>query len=133
MGYWDLRTSIQKRIDALPLHFAFSEKQFEEQMQSMGLKVTDTDKIYKGEFGEFYLKTDAELINKTYDETTKEMQEALKDDEFCIDAIKSELGNHEYCITHDPSDALEELGLNISDERTKRLLKIAKKQYLSSL
>lgn len=128
--YSELRASIQKRIDALPLYFAFSDEQFKETMNKLGLTENDTDKIFALSDGGFCLRTDAELIHRTFDETNAEIQNALKDDDFCVDAIEWELENHEYCYNEDaPEEALEALELCYDDERIKRILKQAKKIY----
>lgn len=128
--YSELRASIQKRIDALPIYFAFSDKQFREAMNKLGLTENDTDKLCKTPAGGFCLKTDAEIIKRTFNETAAELDNALKDDDFCADAIEWELENHEFCYNEDaPEEALEALGLRFDDERIRRLLKKAKKTY----
>ena len=128
--YSELRASIQKRIDALPIYFAFSDEQFKEAMNKLGLTENDTDSVCKVPYGGFCLKTDAEIIKRTFHETSEEMDNALKDDDFCADAIEWELENHEFCYNEDaPEEALEALGLCFDDERVRKLLKKAKKTY----
>ena len=38
-----------------------------------------------------------------------------KEEKFLLEALAYELRNHEYCITYDPSDALDALGLKRED------------------
>ena len=59
---------------------------------------------------------------------------AMLDDNFLIDAIEYELGNHEYCITHDPEQTLNALGIDLenNDERVVGCFEIAKKNYLDA-
>jgi hypothetical protein len=45
--YQELREKQQAELNAFPMFFAFNQKQFEEGMKSLGLKPTDTKKIYK--------------------------------------------------------------------------------------
>ena len=43
--YAELREKHQKEFDKFPMKFAFSDKQFKEAMESLGLTENDTDKI----------------------------------------------------------------------------------------
>ena len=45
-SYMELKHRQQREVDAFPIGFAFSKEQFDEQMIKLGLKPTDTDKIY---------------------------------------------------------------------------------------
>ena len=130
MKYEELRANIQKRINELPIKFAFSDRQFKEAMSELGLTESDTDKVRGVIGGGFCLKTDYEKIMKTFLDTEHELEKALEDDDFCVDAIRYELANHEFCYTYDPDDTMEALGLSLKDSRIRRLYKIAKKQYL---
>lgn len=131
MKYWDLRSRQQAEFDALPIGAAFSDEQFTQMMREWGLEPTDTDKIYSLGYGAFYRREDAALIRETAERHANEMDAAMLDDDFMIDAIEFELGNHEYIITYDPSDALDDLGLSLDDERVRRLYSIARRRYLS--
>lgn len=137
MRYLDMRTKHQARIDALPIQFAFTDEQFESAMRELGLSPTDTDKICKIPYGGFIRKTDSELVLNTFKETNAEMKAALdSDDEFLIDAMVYELSNYEYGYTMDDFDtkaALRDMGLSFTNERTKRLFKVAKQKYIDSL
>lgn len=125
--YSQLNANIRDKINALPIHWAFSKSQFNEELQEMGLTENDKDKLCTAPGGGFCLKTDLKHILDTLAETTLELDEALKDDDFCVDAIVYELENHEYCYTGDATDTLECLGLDENDARVKRLLDKAKK------
>lgn len=136
MKYLEMRIKHKDRIDALPIQFAFSEKQFEEGMKALGLSPDETDKICKIPYGGFIRKSDADLVLNTFKETKDEMKSALdNDDEFLIEAMVYELGNYEYGYTMDDFDtkcALRDMGLSFCDERTKRLFKVAKQRYLDN-
>lgn len=131
MKYWDLRSRQQAEFDALPIRAAFSDEQFTQMMREWGLEPTDTDKIYSLGYGAFYRREDAALIRETAERHANEMDAAMLDDDFMVDAIEFELGNHEYIITYDSDDALDALGLSLDDERVMRLYKIALRKYLS--
>lgn len=134
MKYLEMKNKHQDRINALPLQFAFNKQQFEEGMRNLGLSPDETDKVCSIPAGGFILKTDRELVLTAFKETNEEMSDALaNDDDFCIEALIYEMGNHEYGYTMDPDDTLESLGLSLEDERTNRLFKIAQQQYFDSL
>ena len=132
--YIELRNKHQKEVDEFPFFFAFNDKQFEEGMKKIGLKPTDTDKIYKfGNTGGFYAKTDAPKLREMFNRHDKEMNEAMKDDEFVYQMFRYELMNHEYFITYNYDDTLNACGLSEDDldERLVNLLNKAKKDYLA--
>ena len=131
MKYTELKDKIQREVNAFPMQFAFSKKQFAEGMEKLGLDPEkDLDKACRIPGGGFIRKTDNEAFQKMFLRHDCEMAEAMQDDVFLVDAIHYELANHEYCITYDPDDALSALGLSLSDERIKRCYGIARKEYL---
>ena len=125
--YEEMHTRHQASVNALPLKFAFSNEQFERAMAELGLKPTDTDKIYKlGVGGGFYRRTDAELVRKTFEDNSKELEAAIAADKtgtgFIYEMFLYELRNHEYGYTGDTEDALDALGYTYEDlEKDKRL------------
>lgn len=138
-AYAEMKERHQKRINALPLKFAFGQKQFREMMESWGLTEDDTDKIYKlGRTGGFYLRTDSKLIFTTFEENEIEMKAAIGNDidgsGFIKDMFCYELANHEYCITHDLEPTLEALNLTedqvMNNPRLLKGLKLACEEYL---
>ena len=136
--YIELKNKHQAEINAFPMFFAFSDEQFTKGMKSLGLKETDTDKIYslKGTGG-FYKKTDAAKLNEMFERHETECNKAMEDAEYLFQMFYYELGNHEYCITYDLEDTLDALGLTLeqvnNDKRLLKALKAAKKKYLESI
>lgn len=114
--YTELRQKQRQEVNALPIGFAFSDRQFEEMMRSWGLDPeTDLDKIYKaGNTGGFFNKSDAQLIRDTFSRHKKELQDAIAEDEtgegFIYEMFLDELNNHEYGYTRDTEDTLYALG-----------------------
>ena len=138
-AYAEMKARHQERVNALPLMFAFSNKQFEEGMARWGLTPSDTDKIYKlGGTGGFYRREDSSLIFTTLEENEIEMQAAIRNDldgsGFIKDMFQYELANHEYCITFDLEPTLAALGLSADDVNASPVLLngliLAKKEYL---
>ena len=103
MTYKEYRDKSQKEFNALPIFWAFSMKQFEEEMNKRGLTKSDTDKIYKFGNGGFYLKSDAQTI-KDYFNKPSELEELMKNKDFVLEAFNYEMDNHEYAINHYQGD-----------------------------
>ena len=97
MTYKEYRDKTQKEFNSLPIFFAFSNKQFEEEMEKRGLTINDTDKIYKFGNGGFYLKSDAQII-RDFMNKEDELPKLMRDHAFAISAFEYEMCNHEYAI-----------------------------------
>lgn len=98
--YEQMKARHQEDVNALPLIFAFGDRQFKEAMEQRGLTVEDTDKVYRFDTGVFYLKTDAPIIRETFERIGREQDEALKAYDFCKQAFLYQMWNHEYAINN---------------------------------
>ena len=132
MNYTELKNKIIEEISAFPMKFAFSDKQLKEGLESLGAAVDDVVSIGGGGF---VRKTDVNALNEMFNNHEKLREDALKDRDFLIDALVYELGNHEYCITHDPEPALNALGIEAEDvnDHVRECYKEAKRIYLESV
>ena len=114
--YAELRQRQQQEVNALPIGFAFGNRQFEEMMRGWGLDPEkDLDKIYRlGRTGGYYKKTDAQLIHDTFSRHDAELQAAIAEDKtgqgFIYEMVLCELDNHEYGYTMDTEETLDTLG-----------------------
>lgn len=118
MKYSEFKNNQQKEVNKFSekyIFFAFNEKQFHKGMASLGLKPSDTDKVYKDVAGGFVLKSKNQEYKNLIEKLDKEKQEYLSNKENLFNALVYELNNHEYCITCDATDAVESLGLDIED------------------
>lgn len=127
--YAELRQRQQEEFNALPLGFAFGQKQFDEMMRGWGLDPEkDTDKIYSIGAGGYVQKKDAELLHETHKRLDEEMEAAIAADEtgegFIYEMFLYELDNHEFGYTMDTEDTLDALGYTaeqvLADPRLKR-------------
>ena len=132
--YLELKGQHEKRINEFPMAFAFSNEQFKEVKEKLG--VIDNSELLSTSAGGFIRKSDSEAYTALFQEINKEDQEALKDDEYLYQGFLYELGNHEFCITYDPESTLDCFGLTVedvqSDERLLTIFKKAKAEYLSN-
>ena len=136
--YQELKNRQQKEVDALPLGFAFSEKQFEEMKAKLGVK--ENSELYRlGSTGGFYRKVDADLIIGTFKRHQEERQNAI----FTANGINTvyvqsmiyyEMCNHEFAINHDGREEVLE-ACNLTEElldkhsERKNAWNAASKQY----
>ncbi len=132
-AYSELKRKHQEEFNNFPMVFAFSNKQFEEGMKKLGLKPTDTDKIYSFHgTGGFYRKTDAEALREMSSRHEKEMQGAIDGDTtgkgFIFDMFSYELTNHEYDWTDDLEPTLNSLGLTFEEVNNDKKLLLALKR-----
>ena len=126
--YLEMKERHQKEIDAFPMFFAFSEKQFQEGMARLGLEPTDTGKIYKfGDTGGFYRKTDSPALKEMLDRQEEERKSAILNDTtgegFIYQMFTYELANHEYCLTWNTTDTLRAVGIGPEEVKQKPQLK----------
>lgn len=133
--YDELKAQHQKKVNSLPMHFAFSESQFEELMHELGY---DDKQKFENDIctigaGSIILKKDKDLILSTLLENDKEMLKAFEDDDFLLSAFEYELANHEYIITYDIMDTLRALGISFKEysenERMQKIMNQAIKNY----
>ena len=118
--YAELRARQQEEFNALPLGFAFNDRQFAETMQGWGLDPEkDLDKICSIGYGGFVQKKDAGLVLDTTTRHEAELSAAIAEDRtgdgFIRDMFLCELADHEYSYTMDLSDTLDALGYTPED------------------
>lgn len=127
--YAEMRQRQQEEVNALPLGFAFGNKQFDEMMRGWGLDPDkDVDKIFRIPAGGYVQKKDAPLLHETVDRHDAELQAAIAEDAtgegFIYEMFLCELDNHEYGYTRDTEDTLDALGYTadevLGDPRLKR-------------
>lgn len=103
MTYTEYTEQRRKGINELPLFFAFTNKQLEEQLAKRGLTMQDTDKLMRlGDTGGFYLKEDRDKIREFFN--SDPLDEYMKDSEFAVGAFEYEMDNHEYAINYYQGD-----------------------------
>lgn len=130
--YQDLKAQHSKELnDFKGIFFAFSNKQFIEGLEKLGIEMSEArEKIASLPGGGYILKSRSKAFSDLFKKHNAEMKDFKADQEGLFNAIVYELGNHEYCITYDVTDALEALGLTAEDVPAD-ILKKAKRQSLA--
>ena len=94
--YQQYRDARQKEVNDLPLFFAFSREQFEEELRKRNATEKDVYKLL-GSSGAFYLKKDAPILRAAFSKKNI-LPELMQDHDFAVDAFLYEMNNHEYAI-----------------------------------
>ena len=131
MIYLEQKRKHMDELDNFPMAFAFSKEQLQEGLDKLGVT---KDEICTIPGGGFIRKTDAKALGDMLLRHTRELDKAMLDDDFLINAIEYELGNHEFCITYNPKPAMDVLGIDLetTDKRVISCFEIAKKNYLDA-
>lgn len=100
--------------------FAFSNDQFNQGMQKLGLDHDkDTDKIYRTFGGGFILRTKSKEQAELFNRFEQEQKQAIENDKegtgYIREMFEYEMNNHEYGYTRDITDTLDCLGLTIEE------------------
>lgn len=133
--YKEMKARHQEIVNSLPMHFAFGQQQFNEQLKK--LNCTTVDLEYLG-MGGFCLKKDYDHIFNTLEELSAEEDEALKNMDFFYSALMYEFWNHEFGYTRDPEETLASLGLTLNeiiegDEKRYQTFMKAVEDYLAKV
>ena len=102
--YQKMRNRQQMEFNALPLGFAFRQKQFDKMMQGWGLHLErDIEKICSIGNGGYIQKKDVALLRQTSAQHSQELAAAIEADTtgngFIFQMFYYELVNHEYGYT----------------------------------
>ena len=108
MTYRELKDQQQREIDSFPMIWAFSEKQLKEGMQKLGVK--DMTELKAIAPSGFVKKTDYkalwDMIHRHQQEIKAQIEADKTGEGFIYDMFYTELANHEYSYTLDPTEAL---------------------------
>ena len=101
--------------------FAFDEDQFKEDLESLGPTKEDTGQLVRIQGGGYVLKEKVPELKQMLQDFAEERQAAINDpdtgQQFAIDMFRTELNDHEYSYTGDPTEAFEALGYTMQEIR----------------
>lgn len=115
MKYTEFKDMLQKRVNDLPIIFAFSNEQLDKALDDMGLSLQDMkgDKLIRMCTGAFCLKSDLEHIRGELDKVDEMKRDFIEDYEQAYDAFMYEMGDLAYPVNWEGDwDVLSCFGLN---------------------
>jgi len=131
-SYQELKQRQQKELNEFEgIFFAFSNEQFNKGMKKIGLLKEDTGQIFSLGAGGYILKTKSKAFNDLFKRHADEKKKRNADEKFIFESLCYELNNHEFCITGDPTEALEALELNREDVPVELLKKAMAEEMVS--
>lgn len=131
--YQELQAKQKSEMDQIKMGFAYSKEQFNKMLVELG--VTSEDELMSIGGNGFIRKTDKDVLMSTIDRHVAEDEEAKKDPEYVYDMFRYELGNHEFCITHELDDTLDACSVTYEELEGNEMFRIqlgkACKDYLA--
>ena len=120
-----------------PVKYAFGNEQFAEMLKEFGISGMEEakEKLVRITSGVYALKTDIPKISAILKQMKAVRHAAYQDRKFLMDKLMYEFANHECCITIDPYEAIESLGIEKGDylyDALKEIAPKAWKKYLKS-
>lgn len=117
--YVEMTQRHEKEVAAFPMFFAFSQAQFNEGMEKLGLKPTEVKKVEPIGLGGFVRKSDVERLDAIFDRQAQELHEAICTDTdgtgFAYEMFRYELANYEYDVTMDATPSIKACGLTVAE------------------
>ena len=112
-SYKEFKEKTTRKMNELPIKYAFTNAAFEEAMKELGVELENIKKdVYSVGHGGYMRKSDVQQYLDCMDARDAEFTELIKDEAFCFDMFVYELNNYEYVITYDIQDTLDALGLS---------------------
>ena len=122
--YQELKARQGKELNSFEgMFFAFNNDQLKEGMEKVGLTIEDIKQIYSLGAGGYIRKDRSKAFDSMFERHAEEKKKRRQEEKFLLESLVYELKNHEFCITYDPSDALNALGYNKEDISPKILNK----------
>lgn len=117
--YLELKAKRQEEIDNFPIGFAFTDSQVPDMLERCG--TTDTKDLVSLGGGGYIHKdklrdwNDMQIRHELQHTKLINESKGRTDGGYLYEAVKYELGNHEYIITHETQDALNAIGLSLEE------------------
>ena len=135
-NYEEMKKRHEEEINALDIHFAFSNEQFDEILKNWNLTKDKEDlkKIVSIGSGGFIQRKDLPLLHETISRHKKELQELRKNEKHLLKMIEYEMSNHEYIYSYNDEEILSCLEVSEeekNDENFKAIYARARANYMN--
>lgn len=104
-AYLDLKKKQEEEFAKFPIAYAFNEQQLKEALEKLGVESTKECVTVFGH-GDIVKKEDAPKLISLMKRQTRELQEAMKDEDFAEGAFLYEMDNHEYAINWEADESV---------------------------
>lgn len=137
--YKEMKERHQAEVNALPLAFAFSERQYNEKLAEWNITPEEAKAgaIVGIGNGGFIRSSDRELVKGTFKRIREEKAAAIAEDVtgdgFIYEMFLTELNNHEYSYTGDISETLEALGITAEEVNSNKALQNGLKKAVKEI
>lgn len=120
-AYLNLKKKQEEEFANFPIAYAFNDKQLTEALEKLGATKEECVTVFG--HGDIVKRSDAKALIAMMKRHTKELQDALNDEEFAEGAFLYEMDNHEYAINWTADDdVLACFSLTFEDIRKKGLM-----------
>lgn len=114
-AYLDLQKKHQEELSNFPIAYAFSDEQLEEALIKLGVK-DKSEVVTVFGHGDIVKRENAKPFLAMLQRQTRELKEAMRNEEFAEAAFRYEMDNHEYAINWSADeDVLNCFNLNFED------------------
>ena len=112
--YKQIKERHQREMDAFPLGFAFSEKQFNEMMHKFGLPndKNGCSQIFSIGAGGYVRKSDLSAFCSLCNRQAQELRDFCNEQEKAVEALRFEFANHEYQFNPNDEAVCRSVGLD---------------------
>lgn len=135
--YQDWKKKSQKRWDEFidkNCFFAYNDKQFEEGLEKLH---TTENGIVRTYTGMFVLKNKTDELHQLMEKTDQKETEMMKDPDFVYDMFRTELADHEYCVTFSYEETFDACGVTAEQVNNNPMwleqLNKARKDYIKDM
>lgn len=114
-AYLDLLEKQRQELNNFPIAYAFSDQQLEEALVKLGAK-DKSEVVTVFGHGDIVKRENAKPFLAMLQRQTRELKEAMRNEEFAEAAFRYEMDNHEYAINWSADeDVLDCFNLNFED------------------
>ena len=137
--YKQMKDRHQSEVNALPLAFAFSDKQYKKQLEAWNITEEEAaaGAIVGIGGGGFIRTSDREKVISTFNRIREEERAAIAADPdgsgYIFEMFYTELLNHEYRYTLDPAETLDELGIDPEELQKNKALKAGLEKAIAKI
>lgn len=116
--YKEMMKRHREEINSAPIRYAFNKQQLKEALEDLGATEDEVCSVYG--HGDIVRKSDAKMVLEGAYHRMTELQVALENYDFALEAFNYEMDNHEYAINWSADeDTLAAFGFSVESFKEK--------------